>query len=384
MKPLELYIHIPFCISKCKYCDFLSAPSDEAERVEYVESLCQKIRKYADMAKAYRVISIFVGGGTPSILETEQMTKIFVAVRETFKIENDAEITVEMNPGTMTREKFVTYKRLGVNRLSIGLQSANNVELKALGRIHTYEEFLATYQLARAEGFQNINIDLISAIPCQTEKSWEETLRKTAGLKPEHISAYSLIIEEGTLFYERYRETERAEENCLLELPDEDTERMMYENTEKILGEYGYHRYEISNYAKGGYECRHNLGYWNRTEYLGIGIGAASLMDNQRWNQTADMEEFLNDRVEPPVEDREILSVEDQMAEYMFLGLRKMEGVSKVEFEKTFCRNIEKVYGTVIKDMKNKGLLIEEGEFLKLTKEGINVSNYVMSEFLLE
>lgn len=384
MKPLELYIHIPFCISKCKYCDFLSAPSDEAERAEYVESLCQKIRKYADMAKAYRVISIFVGGGTPSILETEQMTEIFVAVRETFKIENDAEITVEMNPGTMTREKFVTYKRLGVNRLSIGLQSANNVELKALGRIHTYEEFLATYQLARAEGFQNINIDLISAIPCQTEKSWEETLRKTAGLKPEHISAYSLIIEEGTLFYERYRETERAEENCLLELPDEDTERMMYENTEKILGEYGYHRYEISNYAKGGYECRHNLGYWNRTEYLGIGIGAASLMDNQRWNQTADMEEFLNDRVEPPVEDREILSVEDQMAEYMFLGLRKMEGVSKVEFEKTFCRNIEKVYGTVIKDMKNKGLLIEEGEFLKLTKEGINVSNYVMSEFLLE
>lgn len=384
MKPLELYIHIPFCISKCKYCDFLSAPSDEAERAEYVESLCQKIRKYADMAKAYRVISIFVGGGTPSILETEQMTKIFAAVRETFKIENDAEITVEMNPGTMTREKFVTYKRLGVNRLSIGLQSANNVELKALGRIHTYEEFLATYQLARAEGFQNINIDLISAIPCQTEKSWEETLRKTAGLKPEHISAYSLIIEEGTLFYERYRETERAEENCLLELPDEDTERMMYENTEKILGEYGYHRYEISNYAKGGYECRHNLGYWDRTEYLGIGIGAASLMDNQRWNQTADMEEFLNDRVEPPVEDREILSVEDQMAEYMFLGLRKMEGVSKVEFEKTFCRNIEKVYGTVIKDMKNKGLLIEEGEFLKLTKEGINVSNYVMSEFLLE
>lgn len=383
MKPLELYIHIPFCISKCKYCDFLSAPSAEAERAEYVESLCHKIRKYADLAKAYRVTSIFVGGGTPSILEAEQMVKIFAAVRETFQIEHDAEITVEMNPGTVTREKLAAYKQLGVNRLSIGLQSANNMELKVLGRIHTYEEFLATYQLARAEGFQNINIDLIMAIPCQTEESWEETLRKTAELKPEHISAYSLIIEEGTPFYERYRESEEAEENCLLELPDEDTERMMYENTQRILEAYGYHRYEISNYAREGWECRHNLGYWNRTEYLGIGIGAASLMDDQRWNQTADIEAFLNDSAEPAVEDREILSVEDQMSEYMFLGLRKMEGVSKAEFEKTFCRRIEEVYGTVIEDMKGKGLLLEEGEFLKLTKEGINISNYVMSEFLL-
>lgn len=362
MRPLELYIHIPFCIRKCKYCDFLSGPAGEGERAEYVESLCRKIRSYAELAKAYRVATIFVGGGTPSILEAEQMKRIFAAMGETFQIEAAAEISMEMNPGTVTKEKLNVYKSIGINRLSIGLQSADNKELAALGRIHTYEEFLVSYYMAREAGFQNINIDLMSAIPFQTRESCEKSLRTAAELKPEHISAYSLIIEEGTPFYEKYGEGKNA-----ADLPDEDTERLMYEDTKRILQEYGYHRYEISNYAKEGYECQHNLGYWERTEYLGIGTGAASLIDNRRFTEGGKPEE---------------LSISDQMAEYMFLGLRKMKGVSKQKFAESYGSSMEAVYGTVIEDMKEKGLLEERGDYVLLTERGIDISNYVMSGFL--
>ncbi len=366
MKLLELYIHIPFCIKKCKYCDFLSAPASERERAEYVEGLCRKIRSYTELAKAYCVTTIFVGGGTPSILEAEQMRRIFTAIKETFQIGaykgGPIETTIEMNPGTVTKEKLAAYKEIGINRLSIGLQSADNRELKALGRIHTYEEFLDSYYMAREAGFKNINIDLMSAIPNQTRESYEKTLRVAAELGPEHISAYSLMIEEGTPFFELYGEGRNP-----LCIPDEETERLMYEDTKQILKEYGYHRYEISNYAKQGFECRHNLGYWERTEYLGIGTGAASLIDNRR---------FIEDGVP------EILSREDQMAEYMFLGLRKMEGVSKQRFKQEFGSNMEEIFGEVIEDMKEKGLLEEKGDYVRLTGRGIDISNYVMSGFL--
>lgn len=367
LRPLELYIHIPFCIRKCNYCDFLSAPSDEKERQDYVESLCREIRSYGTLAKAYRVISIFVGGGTPSILEAVQMEEIFAALQETFLIEKGAEVTIEMNPGTVTRQKLTAYRHAGINRLSIGLQSVKNEELKALGRIHTFEEFLDTYHMARGEGFHNINIDLISAIPFQTPASWRDTLKKVAELAPEHISAYSLIIEEGTPFYDRYGE-DAGKSVYAGELPSEEDERQMYRDTKQVLSEYGYHRYEISNYAKRGYECRHNLGYWNRTEYLGIGTGAASLMDNKRWTQG---------------EEPEVLSVQAQMEEFMFLGLRKIEGVSERRFLETFGKSMESVYGTVISAMTQKRLLEKKEGFLKLTEHGIDVSNYVMSEFLL-
>lgn len=366
MRPLEIYIHIPFCVKKCNYCDFLSAPSTETERQRYVESLCKKIRSYEEIAKAYRVISIFIGGGTPSILSGEQMKKIMEALNNTFFIDRAAEITVEMNPGTVTEAKLQIYKMLGINRLSIGLQSVNNDELEILGRIHSYEEFLETFKLARKTGFCNINVDLISAVPGQTVDSWKHTLRTVAELEPEHISAYSLIIEEGTPFYDLYGEKEVKA--GIKKLPDEEEERQMYQDTKKILLEYGFHRYEISNYAKKGYECRHNLGYWERTEYLGIGTGAASFMNHQRWVQD---------------ETPEILSRQDEIEEYMFLGLRKMEGVSKKKFESEFSEAIEKVYGTVIENMKRQGLLEEEGDFVRLTERGIDVSNYVMSEFLL-
>ena len=369
MRPLEIYIHIPFCISKCKYCDFKSAPSCPKERSDYVESLCEKIRSYEEFAKAYRVVSIFVGGGTPSILEAEQMKEIFNSIKETFKLTCDAEITVEMNPGTVTSEKLITYRECGVNRLSIGLQSVNNHELKALGRIHTYEEFLETYQMAREAGFGNINIDLISAIPHQTVESWRESLEKVVELNPEHISAYSLIIEEGTPFYERYGEGKHDEE-----LPSEEDERQMYYDTREILSSYGYERYEISNYAKPGYECRHNLGYWERCEYLGIGVGAASLIGNQRWSQGDDLNESL---------EVEELTRENEMEEFMFLGLRKIQGVSVRKFYDVFGIAMNEIYGDVIKIMKSKGLLEEVNGFVRLTESGIDVSNYVMSEFLI-
>lgn len=375
-KDLELYIHIPFCIRKCKYCDFLSGPSGEKERQEYVESLCRKIHSYGELAEAYRVVSIFVGGGTPSILTEEQILKIFAALREVFEIEADAEITLEMNPGTVTEEKLKAYKQCGINRLSMGLQSTDNKELEALGRIHTYETFQESYRLARAAGFQNINVDLMSAIPYQTRKSYQKTLRRIAKLvpPPEHISAYSLIIEEGTPFYERYGEGEHAEE-----LPDEEKERQMYQDTIEILKTYGYHRYEISNYAKEGYECRHNVGYWNRTEYLGIGAGAASLIENRRFT-APDLLKKVDGSEE---EDIEILTVENQMEETMFLGLRMMKGVSVSGFEKTFGRTMKSVYGNVIDRLKKEQLIVEEGDDIRLTEHGIDISNYVMSEFLL-
>ena len=294
MRLLELYIHIPFCKKKCKYCDFLSGPSTADERESYVKSLCQDIRSYAHLAEACRVISIFVGGGTPSALTAFQMQQIFSTVRDTFVVEENAEITVEMNPGTVDREKLSGYKKCGINRLSIGLQSTKNRELQILGRIHTYEEFLETYHMARAEGFENINVDLMSAIPGQSLTDWEENLKTVAELAPEHISAYSLIVEEGTPFAAM---AERGE----LPLPEEETERAMYEETIEVLAKYGFHRYEISNYARDGYECRHNVGYWIRRDYLGFGIGAASLIDNVRFQN----EKSLGAYLAHPLESRE-------------------------------------------------------------------------------
>lgn len=377
MKPLELYLHIPFCIQKCNYCDFLSAPSCAGERKVYVESLCQKIRSYKDLAKAYHVVSIFVGGGTPSLLLSKQIEQIFEAVRETFVIDSDAEISLEANPGTVTEEKLQAYRNCGINRLSIGLQSAKDRELKRLGRIHTYEEFLWTYELARKAGFLNINVDLMSGIPLQTLADWEETLHEVARLKPEHISAYSLIVEEGTPFYERYGNGKHLEE-----LPDEETERKMYYRTREILESYGYHRYEISNYAKDGYECRHNLGYWDRKEYLGLGAGASSLMDHIRWKEP----DHIGPSTGLVLEEREDftrLSRKDEMEEFMFLGLRKIKGVSEQDFYKSFKVSMDEEYKDNIENLIKEGLLVREEDRIRLTDRGIDLSNYALSQFLL-
>lgn len=378
-KELELYLHIPFCVSKCKYCDFLSAPSGEEQRQIYVERLCRRIRYWSDVIHnyGYEIVSIFVGGGTPSILTEAQITQVFEAVHESFPIREDAEITLEMNPGTDVKDKLPVYRELGINRLSMGLQSADNEELKCLGRIHTYEDFRQVYQWAREAGFTNINVDLMSAIPGQTLESYEDTLRKVADLEPEHISAYSLIIEEGTPFCERYGEGRHAEE-----LPDEDTERQMYVRTREILEDYGYHRYEISNYAKDGYECRHNLGYWDRKEYLGLGAGASSLMDHIRWKEP----DHIGPSTGLVLEEREDftrLSRKDEMEEFMFLGLRKIKGVSEQDFYKSFKVSMDEIYKESIENLIKEGLLVREEDRIRLTDQGIDLSNYALSQFLL-
>lgn len=378
-KELELYLHIPFCVSKCKYCDFLSAPSGEEQRQIYVERLCRRIRYWSDVIHnyGYEIVSIFVGGGTPSILTEAQITQVFEAVYESFPIREDAEITLEMNPGTDVKDKLPVYRKLGINRLSMGLQSADNKELKCLGRIHTYEDFRQVYQWAREAGFTNVNVDLMSAIPGQTLESYVDTLRKVADLEPEHISAYSLIIEEGTPFYERYGEGRHAEE-----LPDEDIERQMYVRTGEILEDYGYHRYEISNYAKDGYECRHNLGYWDRKEYLGLGAGASSLMDHIRWKEP----DHIGPSTGLVLEEREDftrLRRKDEMEEFMFLGLRKINGVSEYDFYKSFRVSMDEIYKESIENLIKEGLLVREEDRIRLTDRGIDLSNYALSQFLL-
>ena len=378
-KDLGLYLHIPFCIQKCGYCDFLSASGTGEEKEAYVQALEKEIRSYGDFAKGYRVSTVFVGGGTPSCLEAPQTERIFQAVRDTFDIERMPEISMEMNPGTVTPEKLQTYKNCGINRLSMGLQSVRDSNLKLLGRIHTYEAFLESYHLAREAGFQNINVDLISSLPGQTEASLREELETTAELSPEHISVYQLILEEGTPFYEKYAGHPEL-------LPDEETSRAIYEVTAEVLAAYGFRQYEISNYAKEGRECRHNLKYWERGDYLGLGLGAASMVRNIRMSNTGDMKTYLEKCGEPKTmrTDVQFLEEPQQMEEFMFLGLRKTRGISKKEFRRVFGRDIELVYEKALDKLLLNGMLLEKKDRLYLSKEGVLLSNAVLSEFLFD
>ncbi|MDD3404386.1 MAG: radical SAM family heme chaperone HemW [Hespellia sp.] len=387
---LQLYLHIPFCVRKCAYCDFLSGPAGAEEIERYVAAMMEEIRSYRQQYAGYEVSTVFLGGGTPSILTEVQMEGVFSALRETFRIHEDAEISIEMNPGTVTREKLRCYRKAGINRLSIGLQSVNNEELKLLGRIHTMEDFLSTYRMAREEKFTNINIDLISAIPGQTTESWLHTLKTVADLEPEHISAYSLIVEEGTPFFKQYGEKEETsvlQSSDIPKLPDEEDERIIYKDTEKFLKERKYERYEISNYAKPGYECRHNLGYWQRENYLGIGLGAASMIENRRFTHLTDRAKYVEliekNQFKQLIEEQENLTLQAQMEEFMFLGLREMKGISKEKFAEVFGKQIESVYGEILRTLRNEHLIVDEKNFIRLTEYGIDISNYVMSQFLI-
>lgn len=404
-RELELYVHIPFCVKKCAYCDFLSAPAGEREIRAYTDALIREIRARGENHKDYRVRTVFLGGGTPSVLSGEDAARIFRALKKSFDIAENPEITLEVNPGTVTEEKTAAWKNAGINRISIGLQSVNERELKMLGRIHTFREFLNTWKLVRRAGFNNVSIDLISAIPGQTVQSWERTLRTVAELGPEHISAYSLIIEEGTPFYTLYGDgKEKAGDSSFPPLPDEDEDREIYQRTASVLNEYGYHRYEISNYAREGYECRHNLGYWERKEYLGLGLGASSLIRECRFHNTADMEKYMHvygsggkaaegeensacscmktEEQNSTLEEIEKLSVEDQMEEFMFLGLRKTAGISPEDFRRSFDRNIMDVYGEKLIKLEKQGLIRNSGARIRLTERGTDISNYVFSEFI--
>jgi len=382
-KELELYIHIPFCVKKCAYCDFLSGPQDEETIEKYIESLLDEIRAHGskiDFVSNYEVTSIFIGGGTPTTLNVSQTQRIFDTLKGTFQISQDAEITIEANPGTVTREKLETYRACDINRISFGLQSTNNEELKLLGRIHTYEEFLESFSLARECGFDNINVDLISAIPKQTLASWEETMQNVIKLNPEHISAYSLIVEDGTPFAKVYGEGCPGEKD----LPSEEDERTIYYRTEELLKAAGYHRYEISNYAKEGKECKHNLGYWERKEYLGIGLGSASLINNVRYCNTSDLARYIQCAKHPDIiqEDIQVLSQKEQMEEFMFLGLRKMKGISETEFKDCFDIEVDKCYRDQLDKLEREKLLERKDECIRLTSRGIDISNYVLSEFI--
>jgi oxygen-independent coproporphyrinogen-3 oxidase len=382
MKEIELYVHIPFCVRKCNYCDFLSAPCDVETKERYVNALCKEILSSGSLLQEYEVTTIFFGGGTPSLLSAEQISSVMKAIRNVAILREECEITIECNPGTIHQELLTIYQELGINRLSFGLQSTDNEELRELGRIHTYEQFVENYELARNCGFTNINVDLMSALPKQTLASYEETLNKVIALQPEHISSYSLIIEEGTKFWAFYGD----EGTRLKDLPSVELDRSMYEKSKLILEDAGYFRYEISNYAKPSYECRHNIGYWKRTEYLGFGLGASSLYQNQRFTNTSELRDYIDKITENQNCwcDIQSLSVKEAMEEFMFLGLRLCEGVSKHQFFDQFQRNLDEIYGEVLDKLRKENLIMEDGDKIKLTDYGVDVSNVVLAEFLLE
>lgn len=382
-----IYIHIPFCVHKCIYCDFLSAPADDAVKYAYTKALINEIRNTADKQvidkqindnqTRDKITSIFFGGGTPSVLPDGCIADILMAVRDCFDIEDDAEITMECNPGTVNESRLSEYRAAGVNRLSFGLQSADNNELKMLGRIHTFEQFVESFRLARKAGFNNINVDLMSAIPGQTEATLENTFDKVMALQPEHISVYSLILEDGTYLADNI--------DKFPPVPDEDEDRRMYHMTKERLHSAGYERYEISNYSRKGFECRHNLLYWNRGEYYGFGCSAAGFIGNERYSDIRDVKKYieLNGDIEKLHENIENLTKEDAIEEFMFLGLRKMAGVDVMDFQRRFGVPIENVYVKEIEHNVDKGLLIRQGDMLKLTEYGIDICNTVMSDFIL-
>ena len=448
---LGIYIHIPFCVHKCIYCDFLSSPADVHTRKQYVRALINEIyltregkcankliknvlqgdnTSYEDMEEqavngltsdyalydtvcmadyektimqedisgcvddiksenGHIVTSIFIGGGTPSAIDAEDISDILDAVRKNYNVSDKAEITIECNPGTMDKKKAAIFRKAGINRISFGLQSTDNNELRMLGRIHTYEQFMESYKIAREAGFDNINIDLMSALPGQTMESFKAVLEKALSLGAEHISVYSLIVEEGTRLSDNI--------DSFPQIPSDDEDRQMYYMTKEMLSSYGYEQYEISNYAQKGYECKHNLKYWERCDYLGFGIGAASLYGGRRYTNISDIgrymdvlaeitnaldKSYVNELLQIRT-DMEELSKEDEMSEYMFLGLRKTKGIDITDFKEEFGTDIKDIFGEAIEDNIARGLLIHDGNCLYLSKRGIDISNTVMSDFIL-
>lgn len=374
-KDLSLYIHIPFCAKKCDYCDFLSSPMEKSTMVRYMNALIKEIKEKKDLYKNYMIRTIFIGGGTPSLIEGTLMKELVQVLRDTFYITDTSEISIEINPGTVSKDKLMAYKEAGINRLSFGLQSAHDKELELLGRIHSYDKFKENYLLARELGFSNINVDLMSGLPFQNLEDWLGTLHEVTSLEPNHISAYSLIVEPETPFYDRYKEEDL----------DEDLDRVIYEETMNLLEKRGYVQYEISNYAKENYECKHNIVYWTRKEYLGLGLGSASMINNTRFSNERDIEVYIKNMEEGESVNRDItqVSVEEQMEEYVFLGLRMTSGISIKGFEKLFAKTMHEIYFEQITDSVEDGLLEIVGDSLRLTKKGIDLSNTVMAKFLL-
>lgn len=378
-----VYVHIPFCLRKCNYCDFLSFSSSEEQRKNYVDALCREIRRFC-RGKSFRADSVFIGGGTPSVLEPKLIEQVMNTLRESIGgITDDAEISIEVNPGTMTREKAEVYRGLGINRISMGVQSLDDGVLERLGRIHRREQFLETYSILREAGFDNLNTDLMFALPGQTRDTWKKTLGEILELRPEHISFYSLIIEEGTPFYEDYKS------GRLSEMDDEEDRWLYHHAVEKLEGA-GYHHYEISNAAIPGRESRHNLKYWSMDEYVGFGLGAHSFMDGKRFCNVEGFDDYVDiqkrladsDDIHGGYEMSEPNSLKDNMEEFIFTGLRKTDGVTADDFARCTGADLHKEYSVEIEKMKSEGMLEDSGKGIKLTSKGLDFANYVMREFV--
>lgn len=374
MKKLGIYIHIPFCKRKCAYCDFVSFSNKQNLVNEYVETLKKEINKCKINKEEYLVDTIYFGGGTPSYIDSKYIIDILNVIRNRFNVSKHAEITIEVNPGTVTEEKLKDYYDFGINRISFGLQSTNSQLLKLVGRIHSYSSFLSGYNLARSVGFKNINVDLMIGLPVQDLDDVQKDLKRIIELEPEHISVYSLIVEEGTKIEQKINAKE-------LYLPSEELERKMYWKVKEELESNGYIHYEISNFAKPGCESKHNTSCWNQEEYIGFGLAAHSYIDNKRYSNTIDLEEYF-DWPENSKIIHERQSREDKMKEYMLLGLRKIKGVRISEFKKRFVDNPIYLYREELNKLVTQELIEIEEDNIKLTKKGIDLANLVWEEFV--
>lgn len=367
MKELGLYIHIPFCKQKCYYCDFISYPNKDNFIESYINTLINEYKNYK--AEEYIIKTIYIGGGTPSYIDSKYIVKLLNEIN----IDNAEEITIEVNPGTTTKQKLMDYKLAGINRLSIGLQATQDVLLKKIGRIHTYGEFLDTYNMAREVGFKNINVDLMLALPEQSTIDIKESVEKIIELNPEHISVYSLILEEGTKLYEMVNNKE-----C--KLIDDNLEREMYWTVKKMLEKNGYIHYEISNFAKEGYFSKHNTACWNQEEYIGIGASAHSYLDGRRYSNCENIEEYIKD-----YNNRQVNEIQDKLSkekEYMILGLRKLEGIKISEFEIKFNENPIYLFRNELNKLVDLDLIEIDLNDIRLTSKGLDLANIVWEEFI--
>lgn len=379
MKELGIYIHIPFCKSKCHYCDFISFSNKQELEERYINVLNDEIIKSSKkIDEEYEVTTIYIGGGTPSFVCEKNIEKLLKTVFENYKISKNAEITIEINPGTASEEKIKKYKQVGINRISLGLQSTNNKLLKQIGRIHTYEEFLNTYNIIKEE-FNNINVDLMLGLPNQTMEDLKDSLNEVIELQPQHISIYSLIVEEGTLLQKMLEENK-------ISLPSEDLERKMYWLAKETLEEKGYNHYEISNFAKDGYKSIHNLNCWEQKEYLGFGVAAHSYIDNKRISNIDIMEEYIKNIEDGCIEKNRIIqeqqNEEEKKKEYMLLGLRKIEGIKIQDFKNRYVDNPLFLYYKELEKLVNENLIEIDGDYIKLTKKGLDLANLVWEEFI--
>lgn len=406
IKEIGLYIHIPFCKHKCYYCDFVSYANKKKFFKKYVECVKKEIEKYArenrimsehGLEPKYVIKTIYIGGGTPSLIDEEYIEDILKSIRENFEITSNLEenyeaqdeeikncnsqieTTIEVNPGTVTKEKLQKYLECGINRLSIGLQAVQDNLLKEIGRIHTFEDFQNVYKWAREVGFENINVDLMIVLPNQTLDDVKESTKKVIALKPEHISVYSLILEENTKLEDMVIKGK-------LELPDDEIERKMYWYVKKTLEKHKYIHYEISNFARPGFESKHNSDCWNQNEYIGIGAAASSFMNNARYENTSDLEEYIsnieNEKPSKNIQLQELLDDESKIDEYMMLSLRKISGVNISEFKRKFNQNPIIRYNKILEKLIKEKLIEIDGNNIRLSSKGIDLANLVWEEFI--